>query len=64
MQVSELEIVLFLYGVGITWLYLREYGQHLSARKFLVLLLENKEAREKMVQAHTEFMRRSTRENT
>lgn len=55
MQVTELEIILFLWGVVSTWLYFREATMHTAAKKFLMLMLENKEARDKMVEAHKEF---------
>lgn len=56
MQVTELEIILFLWGVFMVWAWARERLEHRAAKKFLFLLLEDKQAREQIVAAHEKFM--------
>lgn len=46
MQITELELVLFLYGAVMTALYFREGREHRAARVFIRAFLENKELRD------------------
>lgn len=60
MQITELELILFVALAVVTWLWATEYRNHKAAKRFLMLMLENKDAREQMVRAHEEFVRQNT----
>lgn len=60
MQVTELEIVLFLWGVVMTWMWLRESQMHRGAKRLLSMMIEDKDTRDKIVSAYEEHVRRNT----
>lgn len=57
-EITLTEMALFIWAVATTalWIHAREDAK--SSKRLLVVFIENKDAREQILKAHDEFMRK------
>lgn len=57
-EITLTEMALFIWAVATTALWIRARDDAKTSKRFLILFIENKDAREQMIKSHDEFMRK------